>query len=107
MSSDEPDWHLQDWMRHFKKRQAALVNELGWTKGRANYVWHGESPYRREVVNEIAAWLGIQPFELLMRPQDALALRRIRETALVIAAEGQHELEGAPKVGTVQSATTK
>lgn len=85
-------------MKHFRKRQASLVNELGWTKGRANYVWHGESPYRRDVVNEIAAWLGIQPFELLMRPQDALSLRRLRDTARAIAAEEGAEFEGAPLI---------
>jgi hypothetical protein len=88
VAADEaPDWYLKDWLRHFGKRQASLSNELGWTKGRAHYVWHGEHPYRREVVNEIARWLKIEPFELLMPPDRALALRRLRQHAAAIVAE--------------------
>jgi transcriptional regulator with XRE-family HTH domain len=74
-------------MAHFKKRQATLSNELGWTKGRANLVWHGRQPYRREVVNQLAEWLGIEPYELLMPPQEALAMRRLRDAARTIVAE--------------------
>jgi hypothetical protein len=92
-----PDWYLRDWMAHFGKRQAALSNELGWTKGRAHYVWHGNTPYGRDVVNEVAAWLGIEPFELLMPPRDALNLRRLRESAMAIAAEQAADFEPAPR----------
>jgi hypothetical protein len=88
VDENRPDWYLQEWMAHFGKRQASLTNELGWTKGRANYVWHSRAPYHRELVNEISAWLGVQPFELLMAPREALALRRLRETAALIVAEG-------------------
>ncbi len=83
----EPDWYLREWLTHLGKRQASLVNELGWDKARANYVWHGRIPYRRDVVNEISKWLGIHPFELLMPPLEAIALRSLRETALAIAAD--------------------
>ena len=87
MTKADPDWFLRDWMRHFGKRQAALSNELGWTKGRANYVWHSQAPYSRPTVNQISAWLGIRPFELLMPPEEAMSLRRLRETAAMIVAE--------------------
>ena len=83
------DWHLQEWLAHFGKRQVSLVNELGWDKARASFVWNGRQPYRRPLVNEVARWLGIRPFELLMPPREALALRRLRNTALAIAAEDQ------------------
>lgn len=84
--SSDKDWYLQEWLAHFGKRQAALTNELGWNKSRAHFVFHGEQAYRRGDVNEVAKWLGIEPFELLMYPEQALALRRIRETAAVIVA---------------------
>lgn len=92
------DWHLQEWMTHFEKRQAALTNELGWTKHKANKVWHGRQAYRRDEVNQIATWLGIRPPELLMAPTEALALRRLRETAALIVAESAspYEVDGAP-----------
>lgn len=106
---DEPDWYLRDWLVHFGKRQASLVNELGWLKGRANKFWHGEHDYRRELVNEISAWLGIEPYELLMPPERALALRRLRETAHAIAAEDarpfDHDAPGAtPPAGNAKTA---
>ncbi len=74
-------------MAHFGKIQASLINELGWDKAKASFVWNGRQPYKKSLVNEIAKWLGIRPFELLMTPRDAFALRRLRETALQIAAE--------------------
>jgi hypothetical protein len=89
MHSNSPDWHLQAWLRHFGKKQAALTNELGWNKSKANHVWHSRQEYRRETVNELADWLGIEPFELLMPPQDALAIRRLRELAAQIVSETQ------------------
>lgn len=85
-SVDTPDWHLQDWLAHFEKRQASLVNELGWDKARANFVYHGKQAYKRDLVNEISSWLGIEPYELLMPPSEALQLRQLRQAAFAIAA---------------------
>lgn len=83
----DPDWYLQQWLAHFGKRQASLVNELGWDKSKAHIIFHSKQPYRRDIVNEVSEWLGIRPFELLMPPSEALALHRLRETAALIAAE--------------------
>lgn len=94
-AGEKDDWYLKEWLAHFGKIQASLINELGWDKAKASFVWNGKQPYRRSLVNEIAAWLGIKPFELLMPPRDALALRRLRETAVQIAAEE----EGRPFEG--------
>ncbi len=74
-------------MTHFGKRQASLVNELGLDKATAQFLWHSKQPYKRDYVNRIAAWLGLKPFELLMAPSDALALRRLRETAYAIVSQ--------------------
>ena len=91
--TDAPDWYLKEWLRHFGKKQVALINELGWTRNKANKVFHGRQPYRREFVNEVAEWLGIRPFELLMPPPEAEALRRIRTTAAMIVAESGSDFE--------------
>ena len=93
MADPEPNWYLREWMIHLGLKQTALVDDLGWLKSRASKFWNGKHSYRRELVNEIAAWLGIQPYELLMPPAEALRLRRLRETAVLIAAE-----HGAPFV---------
>lgn len=84
----DPDWFLREWLAHFGKRQSSLVNELGWDKARANFLFHSKQAYRRDDVNTISSWLGIAPHELLMRPEDALALRLLRRTAAQIAAGG-------------------
>lgn len=44
----------------------------------------GKQQYTRDAVNELAAYLNIQPFELLMHPADAMALRRLRKDALEV-----------------------
>ena len=84
VTESSPDWHLKAWLRHFGKRQADLL-ELGWTNNRAHILYHSKQPYRREDINAVAAWLGIQPAELLMHPEEALFLKRLRETAASIA----------------------
>jgi hypothetical protein len=85
MRDSEPDWHLQAWMGVRKKRQADLVKELGWAKGRANKFYHSQHPYRREVVNELAAWLDIEPWELLMAPERAAKIKRLMGAAIDVA----------------------
>lgn len=86
MGETDTDWHLQAWMTHFGKKQAALVNELGWDKSTANFIWHGKRPYQRKHINEVARWLDIEPYELLMSPHEALSLRQLRTAAKAIAA---------------------
>lgn len=84
---EDEDWFLREWMTHLGKRQVALVNELGWDKARANFVFHSKQPYRRDVVNQVARWLGLKPYELLMHPREAQALKALRRSAAVIVAE--------------------
>ena len=79
------DWHLQEWMAHAKKRQAHLVSELGWSRRKASEVFTGDQPYKRDTVNELSEWLQIEPFELLLPPEEAIALRQLRSSALRIA----------------------
>ncbi len=81
----EADWHLQEWAKFRGKKQADLVNDLGWQKNAAFRLWHGHQPYRRDFVNAVARWLEIEPYELLMKPDDALGLRRLRQAAMDIA----------------------
>lgn len=89
VSSQDDDWYLQEWLAYFKKKQAALMNELGWSKAKGNDTWHGRQRYNRDMVNEVAAWLNIAPYELLLPPKEAIALRDLRQNAMTIAA-AQH-----------------
>lgn len=86
---DSPNWYLQEWMAHFGKIQADLSKELGWDKARANFHYHSKQQYRRDTVNELAQWLGIEPFELLIPPERALEIRDVFERLRLIATRGQ------------------
>lgn len=77
-------WYIQEWMKAHHKVQADLVKDLEWPKGKANKVWHGQQRYNEDLVNEIASWLNVRPYELLMSPEDAMRLRAIRGFAAEI-----------------------
>lgn len=97
MAEQIDDWHLQEWLTHFGKIQSSLVNELGWDKSKANFVYHGKQQYKRDIVNAIATWLGIQPYELLMPPEQALAIRQLRQTAQAILSTSDRFLPAPPQ----------
>lgn len=80
------DWHLKSWMALAQKRQADLIKDLGWSRRKASEVYNGDQSYKREIVNEVADWLQVEPYELLMAPDDALQLRQLRSAAFAIAA---------------------
>lgn len=95
--SEESDWYLQAWAERLGKRQADLVTDLGWLKNHAHRIWHGKQPYRRDIVNEVSGWLGIEPFELLMPPERAAQLRQLAQSAYAIAAESGRAFGAAPQ----------
>ncbi len=51
----------------------------------------GEQQYTRDAVNEIAAYLNIRPHELLMHPDDAHAIRRLKAEMVRLAHEAEKE----------------
>lgn len=88
------DWFLRQWMATQRTSQAELERRTGWDKRKASHLVSGKQPYKRDTLNQAAAALNIAPFELLMHPEDAFALRRLRETALTIAAEPRTPFKG-------------
>lgn len=81
-----PDWHLQEWMDAAGKKQADLVRDLGWTRRKASEVYNGDQPYKRDMLNEVAAWLTLEPYELLLTPARAAQLKHFERAAVAIAA---------------------
>jgi len=74
-------------MQALEKRHTDMVRELNMDGGRASKIMNGVQPYKRDLVVQLAQWLGVRPYELLMPPDEAINLRRIRETAYAIVAE--------------------
>lgn len=81
-----PDWYVREWMDAAGKKQADLVRDLGWTRRKASEVYNGDQPYKREMVNEVSTWLGIEPYELLISPARAAQLRNFERAAIAISA---------------------
>lgn len=75
------DWYLKEWLAALQKRQADIVRDLGWNKARISLMLRGKQPYDRDSINELATYLNLSPHELLMHPEDAMALRRMRRDA--------------------------
>lgn len=95
-SSPANDWFLRQWVETLRTTQAELERRTGWDKRKASHLMNGKQPYKRDTVNEAALALSIEPFELLMHPEDAFALRRLRENALRIASEARNPFRQAP-----------
>jgi len=73
------DWFLKAWMDTLQVDQAELGRRCDWGKSHVHGLYHGKTPYNRTTLNKAAAALNIKPFEILMHPEDAMALRRLTQ----------------------------
>ena len=85
----EFDWYLADWMATLGLSQADLCRATGFPKAKMSELVNGVSRYNRDVVNTIAGAMAIRPYELLMHPKDANAIRAIFETAVDLRVDNQ------------------
>jgi transcriptional regulator with XRE-family HTH domain len=81
------DWYLKAWMRASDATQSDLVELTEIPKATMSELVNGKQRYNRDILNKIADALHIRPYELLMHPDEAHAIRRVRESAVRIAAE--------------------
>lgn len=79
------DWYLKEWLATLGKRQSDIVRDLDWNKAKVSLTASGKQPYSRDDVNELADYLSIRPYELLMHPDDAMRLRRLKADAIQLA----------------------
>jgi hypothetical protein len=84
MAKPRHDWYFNQWLVHFGKTQADLVNDLDWNKSKASLFGSGQQRYHRDDINQLANYLGLEPFELLLPPHRAMALRQYRASAETI-----------------------
>lgn len=99
MVAPRHDWYLKQWLKTLGKKQADIVRDLDWNKARVSLTASGKQPYNRDDVNEVADYLNLRPYELLMHPDDAMSLRRLRAEMIRLAHETEDpgEREGEPK----------
>ncbi len=100
MASRAPfDWFLPQWMATLDITHARLMELTAWDKRKTSQLINGKQPFKRDSLSDAAYALHLAPYELLMHPDDAMALRRMRESALQIAAEAHDEYRAEPRAG--------
>lgn len=75
---------MREWMDLLGVNQAEMIRRTGWAKATASQLYNNVQDYSPKIVNEAAQALNVEPFELLMKPDRAMALRRLRDHALAI-----------------------
>ena len=89
MAAPGHDWYFKEWLRSLGKKQADVVRDLDWNKAKVSLTASGKQPYTRAEINEIADYLHLRPYELLMHPDDAMRLRRLRDEMVRLAHESE------------------
>lgn len=88
MAKISHNWYLGQWLSYYGKKPADMAKELDWNKAKINLTINGKQPYNRNDVEEVSAYLNVFPYELLMPPEDAMAMRRIKSDLALIANGG-------------------
>ena len=79
------NWYLREWMAALGvAKQTEMMARTGWSKATMSQLYSGKQDYSPKIVNDAARALNVEPYELLMPPEMAFALRRQREDALRI-----------------------
>lgn len=80
-----PKWFLREWMAACDiKKQTDMMELTGWSKATMSQLYNGKQDYSPKILEEASEALNVEPFELLMLPERAMAMRRFRETAAAI-----------------------
>lgn len=80
-------WHLAAWMDTLRTSQTDMMDRAGWSKTTASLLYNCRQDLSSKLIKEAAFALNIEPFELFMLPDQAMALRRLRDDAIRIAAD--------------------
>ncbi len=99
-------WYLREWMDTLGVNQAYMVKEAGWSKTTASLLYNCQQDMNVDLLKSAAFALKREPYELLMRPEDAFQIIRHRQEiereALRLVetrrvAEGQQNYAGKPE----------
>lgn len=89
------NWYLREWMNTLGVNQAEMIRRTSWSKATASQLYNNVQDYSPKIVNEAAKALSVEPFELLMKPERAMALRRFQDQALQVV-EASRASDGPP-----------
>ena len=89
-------------MKTCKIKQADLMRLLDWPRAKASDIVTGKQRYNRDLVNEVSLVLNCRPYELLMPPDEAMTLRRLREDIARIASTSPARVTNPTKDGIIR-----
>lgn len=82
-------WYLNEWMSFLKiTRQVDLMKRTGWSKATASQLVNGEQTFSPSILKTASEAFGIEPFELLLPPDRALAMRQFYKGAIKVVETG-------------------
>lgn len=77
-------WYFAEHAEAQGKSQADVERALGWPRGKVSALWNCKQRYNQEAVDQLATWLDLEPYELLMSPEEARAIKQLRLAARTI-----------------------
>jgi hypothetical protein len=87
------DWYFRDWLLTLRLKQSDIVARTDWPKSKVSKLVNGSVAYNREIINEAADAMNLRPFELLLHPEEAMAMRGFRQSAITIASQQRRSSE--------------
>lgn len=75
------DWYLKEWLATLRKPNSWFEIETGWTHRIANQLINRKTRWNRDHLALAASVLHLAPYELLMHPDEAMHVRRLRAAA--------------------------
>ena len=106
MAPPHHDWYFKQWLEHLHVKQADIVRHLDWNKSKASLMFNDKQRYHRDDVNQVASYLQIEPFELLIPPERAMALRQYRASAEQIVTLA-HDADDVGKDSSAEDAAAR
>jgi transcriptional regulator with XRE-family HTH domain len=92
------NWYLREWMATQEVSQAQLVERTNLSKTAVSLLCDDRQDYRPDIIRDVSLALNIAPYELLMPPKDAMALRRQRQNAVEVVETTERLRVDATKV---------
>lgn len=84
-------------MKTLQVSQADLSRLTGYPKAKVSDLVTGKQRYNRDILNDLSRALNIQPHELLMSPEDAMAQRQMKAAAqTIVRVEGSTDSQSSP-----------
>lgn len=99
------NWFLREWMGTLDVSQAALVEKTGLTKTAISLLYNDRQDYTPAIIQDVAEALNIAPYELLMHPENAMAIRSFRQDAFRVVETSKGIDRGESEIPSLKTGT--